>query len=187
MGDGELRLDPAKIKALLEWPRPNNVTEVWSFIGATHYLRKFIAYFSKSTAPLHAGTSGNKPFSQGKKQETFFEEWNRKISRVPVLALPNLQLVFQIQTDASGNAFGVVLMQGGRPACYHSKLFSGALLNYPTYDEELYTLVQTGKKWKHYMLRKETVIYTDHQTLQHLPTHSKTKQFRHFKRMVFLN
>ena len=76
MGDGELRLDPAKIKALLEWPRPNNVTEVWSFIGVTHYLRKFIAYFSKSTAPLHAGTSGNKPFSQGKKQETFFEEYN---------------------------------------------------------------------------------------------------------------
>jgi hypothetical protein len=38
VGDGELRLDSAKIKGILEWPRPNNVTEVWSFIGGTQYL-----------------------------------------------------------------------------------------------------------------------------------------------------
>jgi hypothetical protein len=36
------------------------------------------------------------------------------------------------------------------------------LINYPTYDKELYALVQSVKKWKHYFLGKETIIHTNH-------------------------
>jgi hypothetical protein len=38
-------------------------------------------------------------------------------------------------------------MQGGRPVCYHFEVFHGEVLNYPTYDKELYALVQDFKKW----------------------------------------
>lgn len=41
----------------------------------------------------------------------------------------------------NGYVMGVVLKQGGRPICYHSKLFNGEILNYPTYDKELYVMV----------------------------------------------
>ena len=85
-----------------------------------------------------------------------------KLSTAPVLALPDLRQPFEIETDASGFAMGAILMQGGKPVCYHSKTFSGAVSNYPTYDEELYALVQSVKKWKHYLIGKETIIYTDH-------------------------
>jgi hypothetical protein len=57
---------------------------------------------------------------------------------------------------------GAVLMQGGRLVCYHSKIFHGEVLNYPTYDRELYALFQVVKKWKHYLMGKEIVIHTDH-------------------------
>jgi hypothetical protein len=37
VGGGELKIDPSKVKFILDWPKPNNVTEVRSFLGATQY------------------------------------------------------------------------------------------------------------------------------------------------------
>ena len=81
---------------------------------------------------------------------------------------------------------GAVLMQGRKPVCYHSETFSTAVSNYPTYDKELYALVQSVKKWKHYIMGKETVIHTDHQPLQHLQSQTKIQQSRHLRWMGFL-
>jgi hypothetical protein len=53
---------------------------------------------------------------------------------------------------------GAVLLQYGKPICFHSETFNGVVINYPTYDKELYALVQSVKKWKHYLLGKETII-----------------------------
>jgi len=96
-----------------------------------------------------------------------------KISTVPVLALPNLQRPFEIEINASDYAMGVVLMQHGKPICYQSETFNSVVVNCPTYDKELYALVHSVKKWKHYLLGKEIVIHTHHQPLQYL--HSQTK------------
>jgi hypothetical protein len=49
-------------------------------------------------------------------------------------------------------------MRGGKPICYHSEMFHGGVLNYPTYGEELYAPFQSLKKWKHYSMGKETII-----------------------------
>lgn len=71
---------------------------------------------------------------------------------------------------------GEVLMQHGQPICFHSETFSGAVINYPTYDKELYALVKSVKKWKHYLMGKETFIHIDHQQLQYLQSQSKLPQ-----------
>jgi hypothetical protein len=47
-----------------------------------------------------------------------------------------------------------VLMQQRKPICYHSETFSQVVVNYPTYDKELYALVQSVKKWKHYLMAR---------------------------------
>jgi len=103
-----------------------------------------------------------------------------------VLTLPDLQQPFEIETDASSFAMGAVLMQGRKPVCYHSETFSSAVCNYPTYDKELYALVQSVKKWKHYLMGKETIVHTDHQPLQYLQSQTKIQQSRHMCWMGFL-
>ena len=70
-----------------------------------------------------------------------------------------------------------VLMQYRKLICYHSETFNQAVVNYHTYDKELYALVQSIKKWKHDLLGKETIIHTDHQPLQYLQEHTKMKQY----------
>ena len=96
-----------------------------------------------------------------------------KISTDPVLALPDLQRPFEIQIDASVYAMGAVLTQHGKPIYYHSETLNHVVVNYPTYDKELYGFFQCMKKWKHYLMGKETIMHTDHQPLQYL--HSQTK------------
>jgi hypothetical protein len=81
---------------------------------------------------------------------------------------------------------GAVLIQGGKLGCYHSEMFHGRVLNYPTYDKELYALVQVVKKWKNSLMGKETIIHTYHQTLKYLQARSKLRQTRHYKWMEFL-
>ena len=68
---------------------------------------------------------------------------------------------------------GESLMQHGKPIYFHSKTFNGAVINYPTYDNELYALVQNVKKWKHYFVGKEKIIHIDPQPFQYLESQSK--------------
>jgi hypothetical protein len=75
-----------------------------------------------------------------------------KINQALVIALPKFLNPFEVNTNSSGHVVEVVLMKGGRHVCYHSEIFHGEVLNYPTYDKELYALVQVFKKWKHYMM-----------------------------------
>ena len=76
--------------------------------------------------------------------------------------MPNIQQPFDIETDANDYAMGKMLMQHGKPMCYHSKTFNSTIVNYPTYDKVLYALVESVKKWKHYLMGKKTIIHTDH-------------------------
>ena len=137
-------------------------------------------------APLHAVTSVKQVFQWGGKQQRAFDTLQEKISSASVLALPNLRQPFEIQTDASNYAMGAILLQHGKPICFHFETFNGAVINYPTYNKELYALVQSVKKWKHYLMGKETVLHIDHQPLQYLQSQSKLQQSRHFRWMGFL-
>ena len=66
-----------------------------------------------------------------------------------------MQMPFEIEIDASGHFMGALLLRGSNPVCRRSKLFSGFLLKYHTYDKELYASVLAVKKWRHYSLPKK--------------------------------
>ena len=47
-----LKMDPDKVKAILEWPIPRSAIEVRSFHGLASFYRKIIRGFSSICGPL---------------------------------------------------------------------------------------------------------------------------------------
>jgi len=47
-----ITVDPAKVEAVTNWPRPTTVTELRSFLGLAGYYRRFVEGFSSIALPL---------------------------------------------------------------------------------------------------------------------------------------
>ncbi|GJV87762.1 hypothetical protein Tco_1531700 [Tanacetum coccineum] len=67
--DSSLKVDSAKIKAVMNWQTPKNVGEIQSFLGLAGYYRRFIQDFSKIASLLTKLTEKNTPFEWGEEQE----------------------------------------------------------------------------------------------------------------------
>ena len=77
------------------------------------------------------------------------------------------------------------MLQEGKPVAYFSEKLSGPVLNYSTYDKELYALVRTLETWQHYLWPKEFVIHSDHESLKHIRSQGKLNR-RHAKWVEFI-
>ena len=114
-----------------------------------------------------------------------FNLLKEKVIKQPILALLDFNNAFEVDCDASGTTIGVVLSQKGRPIAYFSEKLNDAKRKYSIYDQEFYAIVQVLKKWRHYLLPKEFLLYTDHQAFQYLNSQGKLNQ-RHLKWVEFL-
>ncbi|KAK0595339.1 hypothetical protein LWI29_005754 [Acer saccharum] len=178
-------VDEEKVKAIKEWSKPTNVGQVRSFHGLASFYRRFVKDFSSLAAPLTEVIKKNVGFKWGNEQENAFNLTKEKLTNAPLLALPNFAKAFEIECDASGLGIGAVLLQEGRPIAYFSEKISGAALNYPTYDKEMYALIRALETWQHYLWPKEFVIHTDHESLKHLKGQHKLNK-RHAKWVEFI-
>ncbi|KAA0039184.1 peroxidase 64 [Cucumis melo var. makuwa] len=109
-----VEVDPEKIRAIKEWPTPKNVREVRGFLGLTGYYRKFVQHYGSIAAPLTQLLKLG-GFKWNKDAEEAFLKLQNAMMTLPVLALPDFNAIFEVETDASGYGVGAMLMQSKRP------------------------------------------------------------------------
>nr|KYP35911.1 Retrovirus-related Pol polyprotein from transposon 17.6 [Cajanus cajan] len=180
-----VHVDPEKIKAIQEWPTPKSVGDIRSFHGLASFYRRFVPNFSTLASPVNELVKKNVEFIWGEKQERAFLALKDKLTHAPLLALPDFSRTCELECDASRVGIRAVLLQGGQPIAYFSEKLKGASLNYPTYDKELYALVRALQNWEHYLIPKEFVIHSDHESLKYLRGQGKLNK-RHAKWVEFL-
>jgi hypothetical protein len=163
-----VEVDEEKIKAVCDWLPPQNLSQVRSLLGLAGFYRRFVKDFSTIAAPINELTKKDVQFHWGAAQGKKFNKLKTTLTTTPLLALPDFGKTFEIECDASGVGIGGVLMQEGRPIAYFSEKLSGPTLNYSVYDKELYALVRSLETWQHYLLPKEFIIHSDHESLKHL-------------------
>jgi len=84
-----VHVDQEKVAAIQHWPTPTNVNEVRSFHGLASFYRQFVQNFSTIAAPLNAIVKKDVVFKRGQEQKEAFEILKEKLTKAPILALPN--------------------------------------------------------------------------------------------------
>jgi hypothetical protein len=161
-------IDPDKIKVIMDWPTPNDVSDIRSFMGLAEYYRRFIKGFSKIGFPITSLQKKGIEFIWTSECEERFQELKCLLTNVFVLKIADPNKDFIVCTDACKEGLGRVLMQEGHVICYMSRKLNEHEVNYVTRDMELATIVHSLKMWRHYLLGRRFVPMTDHSGLRYL-------------------
>lgn len=160
-------MDASKVQCILDWPQPQSTKALRGFLGLTGYYRRFVKHYGMISKPLNDMLkSGN--FIWTPESESAFLELKQAITSAPVLALPNFDEEFFIETDASGLGIGAVLTQRKHPVAFLSKCLSPKNQALSTYEKEMLAVLFAVEKWRPYLLGHQFTILTDHQPLQHM-------------------
>lgn len=98
-----------------------------------------------------------------------------------MLAPPNFDQRFVIETDTSWVGLGVVLMQDQQPIAYFSQALSLRAQNKSIYERELMAVVLSVQKWRHYLLERKFIVISNQKALKFflLNQHEVQPQFQH--------
>ena len=164
--------DPEKVKAVQEWGIPKNLTDVRSFLGLCSYYRRFIPKFSTIAKPLTKLTEKDQAFKFGIEQEEAWATLKQKLLSAPVLAYPDPEIEFILDTDASAYGIGAVLsqVQDGqeRVVAYSSRSMTKEERRYCVTRKELLAVVFFMKHFRHYLYGRKFTVRTDHGALRWL-------------------
>ena len=82
-----VKVDPSKIKAITEWPKPDNISKLRGFLGLIGYYRRFVKNCAHRSVPLTNLLKKNS-FRWNDEAEKCFEALKNIMSSTPVLATP---------------------------------------------------------------------------------------------------
>ncbi|KAJ8357694.1 hypothetical protein SKAU_G00204880 [Synaphobranchus kaupii] len=161
--------DPSKVAAVRDWPVPGNVGELRSFLGLASYYRRFVRDFATLASPLHRLTDKCRPFVWQEGQSMAFDQLRAARTKAPVLAYPDTQRPFIVDTDASNTGVGAVLSQededGERVVAYYSRALGKAERNYCVTRRELLAVVRALHHFRPYLQGSHFLLRTDHASL----------------------
>lgn len=172
VGQGQVRPQLQKIKAVMEFARPITKTDVRAFLGLAGYYRRFIPCFSGVASPLSDLTKKGKPTRVvwDAECEEAFQKLKVALASSPVLRSPDFSRPFYVQTDASGTGIAAVLSQMSdegeeHPIAYESRKLLPREKAYPAIEKECLAIVWGTQKLYPYLYGRHFIIQTDHRPL----------------------
>lgn len=95
-----VKADQGRIKAMLNWPRPTNISKLCGLLGLTSYCRKFVHNYGIIAQPL-TNLLKKGHFAWMEDAEISFQALKQAMTSTPILVMPNFHEPFVIESDAS--------------------------------------------------------------------------------------
>jgi len=112
--------DPKKIEIIANWLEPQSQKDVRSFLGLTRYYRRFIRGYTATCRTL-TNLLKKDEFEWNWETAQAFQALKVALMTTPVLSLPDVELQFEIEIDASNFRIGAVLQQKRHPIAFISR------------------------------------------------------------------
>jgi hypothetical protein len=170
------RMQEEKLRAILEWPTPINTKDIEESRGLAGYYRQYIDKFTDRMEPLNEKIR-TRTFAWEEREDEAFKDIKNRYRKNQILLLFDYEKQIWVHADASNYALGAVISQlddkgKRRPILFYSRKFLLAERNYSTPDKELLAIVQTLKKYRHYLqgTKCPVIVKSDHQNLRTFTT-----------------
>lgn len=197
--------DPEKVNAVREWPVPENARELKVFLGTAGYHRRYIHHFSQLASPLYElvnqdpnkgkkrkpGRKWNSakpvPFVWRQEHQEAFDSLKHALTTAPVLGFADFTKPFILETDASHQGLGALLLQEQegktRVIAYASRSLRGPEKKRTAYSSMKLELLAVKwavtEKFRDYLLSVPFVVYTDNNPLSYIQTSAKLTAAEH--------
>ena len=148
IGADGLRVSPDKISAVQQWPQPQNVSDVRSFLGLAGFYRRFVQGLQQHRAAAdRADAREATPWQLGRRAAgSVRRAQGRAVLRRPCCWCRTRRKPFVLNCDACKYAIGATLQQdhgnGLQPVAYFSAKMSDAERNYDVREQEFMALVR---------------------------------------------
>ena len=173
------------LESIAQCPPPDTYTKVKSFVGLVGHYRHFIKGFAKIVAPLYDLTSGDNKDKKSKhvdlspEAREAFNCIKAACLQAPILAFPDFNKPFLLETDASRRGLGAVLSQKQADGQYHPIAYASHVMNeteqrYHSNKQEFLALKWAVTEQFHEYLspygknRNEFVVCTDNNPLTYI-------------------
>lgn len=161
-----------KVKAVCQFPRPNTLSELRTYLGLINFYHRFLPHAATILSPLNdvAGRRGTKTEIQWTDQmSTAFEESKEMLAQAASLAHPHGDAPLAVLSDASDIGVGACLQQWQSGAWVPLSFFSRRLQprerRYSTFDRELLAAHLAARHFRHWTEGTECILFTDHRPL----------------------
>ncbi|XP_062608629.1 uncharacterized protein K02A2.6-like [Saccostrea cucullata] len=165
-----LHKSPDKIEAVKDAQRPENVSQLRSFLGLVNYYHRFLDNLSSKAGPLHELLNKGTRWEWNAKRDKAFNEIKDAICSDKVLCHYDAKLPLKLAADASPYGIGSVLSHvfpdgSERPIAFASRTLNQAEKAYSQIDKEALALYWGVRKFNSYLYGHKFTLVTDHKPL----------------------
>ena len=173
-----IKPNPDLIKSVTNFPQPQKIKDVQSFLGLTGYYRRFIKDYSKIAEPLlqqlRNCQKGYHHLKWSQECIDAFETLKERLTNAPIMNTPNFEQPFILEIDACEYGLGAILTQEYDEKkyviAYASRTLSTAERKYGATEREALAIVWATKHFRPYLEGNKIYVRSDCKALEWMRT-----------------